>query len=505
MPRADNLQCDVLVIGAGPAGCSAAITAARAGNRTLLVEKASFPREKVCGCCLSPAGLRALAELDGERHDGRNASFTQDANASPDGSSSSDTTSSRSAHVHSRLVDFIQASGPSLHSSRVLSLGKSARFTLGTKSAAPGAPQGAEAGVAISRAVLDTAMLQTATRAGVQVLLQHAACIINEGDSASLAHAELCDISGNAIGTFPARARCIVACDGLTGSCLPVHDRWEVRVNRHSPIGFGTHASESALREAMHDCFGLNSKLVAGEIAMHVASNGYVGLVMLDDGSVSIACALRRATHSARPPHAQAADIIAHAYGKPDAPTALTALFATLRWRGAPPLTRSRCTAFGRVIVAGDAAGYVEPFSGEGMTWALQAGAAAGTHASLVANNRLAPTKSAAQWSCTLQTLLNTRHARCRVLARVAQSPLLVAGACVVVDTLPHAGLLLQRGLAGLWSAPSMRSVDGAPRLVPLTSLSQSSLQLPSRLQSHHAEPSTSLDQSAFATQSEGA
>ena len=40
---------DVVVIGAGPAGAAAAATAARAGLRTALVDKARFPRDKLCG------------------------------------------------------------------------------------------------------------------------------------------------------------------------------------------------------------------------------------------------------------------------------------------------------------------------------------------------------------------------------------------------------------------------------------------------------------------------
>ncbi|MBC7938284.1 MAG: FAD-dependent oxidoreductase, partial [Chitinophagaceae bacterium] len=42
-------HCDVLVIGAGPAGSSAAITLARAGLDVVLVDQHTFPRDKVCG------------------------------------------------------------------------------------------------------------------------------------------------------------------------------------------------------------------------------------------------------------------------------------------------------------------------------------------------------------------------------------------------------------------------------------------------------------------------
>ena len=40
---------DALVIGAGPAGSIAALTLARAGARVRLIDRASFPRDKLCG------------------------------------------------------------------------------------------------------------------------------------------------------------------------------------------------------------------------------------------------------------------------------------------------------------------------------------------------------------------------------------------------------------------------------------------------------------------------
>ncbi|QCB92850.1 geranylgeranyl reductase family protein [Cellulomonas shaoxiangyii] len=51
---------DVIVVGAGPAGASAAYHCAAAGLDVLLLEKASFPRDKICGDGLTP---RAVAEL----------------------------------------------------------------------------------------------------------------------------------------------------------------------------------------------------------------------------------------------------------------------------------------------------------------------------------------------------------------------------------------------------------------------------------------------------------
>src|SRR5436305_3194311 len=46
---ADARQADVIVVGAGPAGASAAYHLAEAGVDVLLLEKSAFPRDKVCG------------------------------------------------------------------------------------------------------------------------------------------------------------------------------------------------------------------------------------------------------------------------------------------------------------------------------------------------------------------------------------------------------------------------------------------------------------------------
>jgi len=56
---------DVLVIGAGPAGCAAGITAARAGARVLVLDRATFPRPKTCGDAISNRGAKLVDALGG--------------------------------------------------------------------------------------------------------------------------------------------------------------------------------------------------------------------------------------------------------------------------------------------------------------------------------------------------------------------------------------------------------------------------------------------------------
>ena len=54
---------DALVVGAGPAGSTAALVLARGGARVALVDKARFPREKACGDFVGPRGVQTLGEL----------------------------------------------------------------------------------------------------------------------------------------------------------------------------------------------------------------------------------------------------------------------------------------------------------------------------------------------------------------------------------------------------------------------------------------------------------
>ena len=56
-------QCDVLVVGAGPAGAACALWLARAGVDTVLVDQHDFPRDKVCGDGLIPDAHHALKRL----------------------------------------------------------------------------------------------------------------------------------------------------------------------------------------------------------------------------------------------------------------------------------------------------------------------------------------------------------------------------------------------------------------------------------------------------------
>jgi len=61
--RHPDTSADVIVVGAGPAGSTAATYLARAGVDVLLLEKSVFPRDKVCGDGLTPRGVKQVLAL----------------------------------------------------------------------------------------------------------------------------------------------------------------------------------------------------------------------------------------------------------------------------------------------------------------------------------------------------------------------------------------------------------------------------------------------------------
>lgn len=60
----DASPVDVLIVGAGPAGTAAATVLARAGRSVVVVDKATFPRDKCCGDGLTTLALRMLERID---------------------------------------------------------------------------------------------------------------------------------------------------------------------------------------------------------------------------------------------------------------------------------------------------------------------------------------------------------------------------------------------------------------------------------------------------------
>ena len=66
-----SLETDVLVVGAGPGGSAAAYHLARHGIDVTVIDKAAFPREKVCGDGLTPRSVKAIQDMGVDTDDPR--------------------------------------------------------------------------------------------------------------------------------------------------------------------------------------------------------------------------------------------------------------------------------------------------------------------------------------------------------------------------------------------------------------------------------------------------
>lgn len=346
---------DVIVVGGGPAGSSAAIAAAKAGWTVLLVDRGSHPREKVCGCCLAPSGIDALASIGAlDALDG----------------------AQRLERVRLKCASW------SIVIPRAGSL-------------------------AIGRDALDNALLRIASDRGCVVMTETVG-VFESTNAVVLRH-------GGLTRTIQGRVR--IAADGLQGSSLDRIDGANWRIAKSSRMGFGCVLEAGAIAVPRE------------EILMCVHDGGYIGAVRLADGRIDIAAAAQ--PHAVRDAGGVANLALRWLGECVQSPEAII----NASWKGTVLLTRRRRTlALGNVIIAGDAGGYVEPFTGEGMSWAITTGVAAGSHAAAMIAGRA----NATQWSSISKALVGTSRLRCLVTAHILRQPILLQGAMCAAHFFPR-------------------------------------------------------------------
>ena len=318
-----------------------------AGASVLLVEKSVFPRYKVCGCCLNPRSIGILQSSG-------LGSFLADLGAAP------------------------------LSAVQIAAGGRRSRVKL------PG-------GYALSRQVMDAALVSEAIKTGTVFLPQTTAKLsLDSGEEnrvVSLRHESR---------ELTVEASFVIDATGLGGK-LAVDLADEVSTD--SRIGAGV------MIEHHTDDYP------AGVIYMACGSAGYVGLVRVEAGRLDIATAFDPAavkeTGGLGP---LAVKILA------DAGFPAIAGLEHQPWKGTPFLTRQReSLAERRVFRIGDAAGYVEPFTGEGMAWALASAAA------IVPIVRRGLTGSidrlGDEWRRAYRTQVARRQLVCRSASRVLRYP----------------------------------------------------------------------------------
>ncbi len=287
------------------------------------------------------------------------------------------------------------------------------------------------AGVAVSRERFDAALVREAIAAGA-TFLPHTAASVHDADergrSVSLrAESEpdrpAADVS----------ARIVLVADGLSRSSLASQRAFAGQVLPHSRIGAGCVVTRDVKR------------FTTGTVFMAVGRIGYVGIVRVEDGSLNVAAAIDPPAVRACGGLGVAAERVLAEAGVPDAPP-----LAAADWRGTPALTqRPNRVAGRRLFVLGDAAGYVEPFTGEGIAWALESAASL---APLAARAAMAwDDAMVADWSATHSRLIQRRQLLCRVLAFGLRHPALVRLAARCAEFVP----LVAARIAARLNAPA--------------------------------------------------
>jgi len=143
-----------------------------------------------------------------------------------------------------------------------------------------------------------------------------------------------------------------------------------------------------------------------GTIHMAHGKGGYVGAAVAESGRLVVGAALAADTAQTHGIAAAVARILAQA-GRPPLP-------ANATWKGTPLLTRAVRPAYeDRVLFLGDAAGYVEPFTGEGMGWAMHAARLLAPLAAEGWQPDLGP-----RWQVLLDKRVRPPQRRCRMLTR---------------------------------------------------------------------------------------
>lgn len=292
-------------------------------------------------------------------------------------------------------------------------------------------------GVSVSRARLDATIVDAAAAAGAEVLDATRARLDPLRSSMEGTRTlQLVQSGSRAIGSI--RARVVIEATGLAHP-LAIDELGGEVVHRSSRMGVST-MLDAEVRGPWTD----------GEINMAVGREGYVGAVRLEDGRWRIAAALD--AHALRT--AGHVTPVARSVLQRTGWTSPPAL-ESANWRGSPPLWREpRRVASSRLLVIGDAAGYVEPFTGEGIACALAAGRAVAT---------LAPS-AVEDWSDDLVDLWTNAMRRsiqrgwraATIAAHALRQPALATAAAAVLARYP------------VLASPAVTYVSGASEGGPL-------------------------------------
>jgi flavin-dependent dehydrogenase len=313
---------EVLVVGAGPAGSVAALVLARAGVRVLIVDRATFPRDKLCGDSLNPGTLAELRALG--------------------------------------IAEAVERAGLPIRGMLVTSEhGLSVRSTYAV----------GLTGRTLQRRHLDATLLDAAAAAGARVEFDArvSAPLVDETADRRVVRGALVHARDRQL-RLPARVT--IAADG-----------------RHSTLAF---ALGLALHPAAPRRWAIGADVAGmtdcGE--MHLRRAHYVGVAPLPSGLVN-ACLVTAARPQLRDPRTLLEQALR-------ADPQLADRFAAARsvsrvFTLGPLAVDCRAAGLPGLLLAGDAAGFIDPMTGDGLRFAIDGGVLAARAALELLENPRAP------------------------------------------------------------------------------------------------------------------
>ena len=305
---------EALVIGGGPAGSTTALALARAGWSVAIVEKAVFPRRKVCGEYISATTWPVLRELG-------------------------------------IAGDLAPHAGPAV---------RRVGFFVGDSTVeAPMPPSGGEWGRAIGRDLLDTALLDRAREAGAVVLQPWTV-----GEVRS-------DTGGFAISMHDAARD--ASHGGRARIVIDAHGSWERDVTTTAARAPAKHSDLLGFKARF-----LGARLATGLMPLVLFPGGYGGMVHSDSGRVSFSCCIRRDAlarcRAARPGRGAGEAVLEHAMAScRGIREALAEASRDGPWLAAGPIRPGiRVHSGAGIFAVGNAAGEAHPLVAEGISMAIQ-------------------------------------------------------------------------------------------------------------------------------------
>ena len=232
-------------------------------------------------------------------------------------------------------------------------------------------------------------------------------------------------------GATTVAAKVVVAADGLGSQSTAKTKEFTTDVRRNGRIGLGA---------TFDDC---GDEFPLGSIHMHTTRSGYVGLVRMEDRRLHIAAAVEpKFIREFDSPHQAIGSMLREPAWWPKS------IEMHHAWQGTPPLTRTvHCPAARRILLIGDAAGYVEPFTGEGIAWALEGAVA--VEPFVVRGVQRWDSDLEQEWLRHYLARIRARQYWCRWFTDMLRHPMIARTAMLAFTRLPGLTKVVARRILG--------------------------------------------------------